>query len=432
MHRTLVTAVIPVYAREDVFGTLEALGGFPRAGAELRAIVVDNGNGEALSERLAGLPRRHGWCTVVRLRENRGGAGAFRAGMAAALRRGGDFVWLLDDDALVNAGTLSGLLAEYARLEGEGVRVGAVGSTLLGRREPTRVTEVGASVSLFSGALRLRHHGAEIHSLGDCTDEVEYVAAASLLVRAAILREVGPFEDVFIHYDDIEWCFRLRRKGYRLFVTTRSTVNHAEWEGKFAPWVLYYDARNLLWFLRQYKPFAGVVARMKLGLQRMFLRMHGAAAAANLLALGVRHARTGELLLRGALPEIPRERYPLERVLAPGQEVVVLAHTPEAAALWERLADARGARCHALVFEGLVGRGLAGRVWALVCAGARHLWAQAFLCVHPAAALLFDVAGTKGYPFPFWCRRRALFQANGEALSVFAYSTVKPVKPCGA
>ncbi len=106
--------------------------------------------------------------------------------MMAALRRGADFVWLLDDDALVNAGTLSGLLAEYARLGGEGVRVGAVGSTLLGRREPTRVTEVGASVSLFSGALRLRHHGAEIHSLGDCTDEVEYVAAASLLTRARL------------------------------------------------------------------------------------------------------------------------------------------------------------------------------------------------------------------------------------------------------
>lgn len=340
-------------------------------------------------------------------------------------------MWLLDDDALVNAETLSGLLSEYLRLEREGVRVGAVGSTLLGRREPTRVTEVGASVSSFSGALRLRYHGAEIHSLGNRTDEVEYVAAASLLVRAAVLREVGPFEDVFIHYDDIEWCFRLRRKGYRLFATTRSTVNHAEWEGKFAPWVLYYDARNLLWFLRQYKPFAGVVARLKLGLQRMFLRMHGAVAAANLLALGVRHARTGELLLRGALPEISRERWPLERVLAPGREVVVLAHTAETAALWERLADARGARCRAIVFEGLGGYGLFGRVWALVCAGARHLGVQVFLCAHPAAELLFDVASTKGYPFPFWCRRRALFQVNGEALLVFVYSNVKPVKPSG-
>ena len=79
MHRTLVTAVIPVYAREDVFGTLEALGGFPRAGAELRAIVVDNENGEALSERLAGLPRRHGWCVWVRWGARFWGGGSRRA-----------------------------------------------------------------------------------------------------------------------------------------------------------------------------------------------------------------------------------------------------------------------------------------------------------------------------------------------------------------
>lgn len=176
MHRTLVTAVIPVYAREDVFGTLEALGGFPRVGAELRAIVVDNGNGETLSERLAGLPRRHGWCTVVRLRENRGGAGAFRAGMMAALRRGADFVWLLDDDAAVDAGTLPGLLAEFLRLEGQGVRVGAVGSALLGRRDPTRVTEVGGAVGRLTGRLRLRHAGADIRALGPVTEETEYVA----------------------------------------------------------------------------------------------------------------------------------------------------------------------------------------------------------------------------------------------------------------
>ena len=41
MRQTLVTAVIPVYAREDVFGTLEALAGFRHEGVDLWAFVVD-------------------------------------------------------------------------------------------------------------------------------------------------------------------------------------------------------------------------------------------------------------------------------------------------------------------------------------------------------------------------------------------------------
>ena len=82
MRQTLVTAVIPVYAREDVFGTLEALAGFRHEGVDLWAFVVDNGNGESLSERLAELPRYHGWCTIVR----RGVGGEVRA-VGVVLRR---------------------------------------------------------------------------------------------------------------------------------------------------------------------------------------------------------------------------------------------------------------------------------------------------------------------------------------------------------
>lgn len=348
--------------------------------------------------------------------------------MMAALRRGTDFVWLLDDDALVNAGTLSGLLAEYARLEGEGVRVGAVGSTLLGRREPTRVTEVGASVSLFSGALRLRHHGAEIHSLGDCTDEVEYVAAASLLTRARTLRAVGPFEDIFIHYDDVAWCFRLRRAGYRVFATTRSTVRHAEWEGKAAPWLLYYDARNLLRFLRRHRPSAWPLAWARLRLQWAFLRLHGAAGSARLLALGLRHARTGELLTRARLPAVPTRPLPMGAWLPRGGRALVVARRGADAARWEALAARQGARLRLLACDNPHGGGPLGRARHLLGLAWGHLRGQLFLLRHPEAPALIDAACAKNYPFPFLCRRRAFWRPEGEGAALFQEDAAPPAE----
>lgn len=418
MRQTVVTAVIPVYGREDVFGTMEALDGFPHEGVDLRAIVVDNGNAEALANRLFELPRRYAWCTVVRLRENRGGAGAFRAGMAVALRQGGDFVWLLDDDALVNERTLPGLLAEYQRLEQSGVRVGAVGSTLLGRKHPNRVTEVGGAIGKLSGRLRLRLQGADIRSVGQITVETEYVAAASLLVRTGVLRDVGLFEDIFIHYDDVEWCFRLRRAGYRNFATTHSTVAHAEWEGKIAPWVLYYDARNLLRFLRRYRLLACVLTRLRLWLQKCFLTMHGAGSVAHLITLGVQHARTGELLTRRQLPEPTCEQLPTRQFLHTGETTVVLAQSGHAADYWKTLAADYGATVRLLRFEGL-------GVAKLLKTGIRHLVEQCFLLTHPEASLLFDFSQSKRYPFPFWCRHRAFFRIDDQSMQVFVYATNK-------
>lgn len=423
-----VTAIIPVYGREDIFRTLKALEEFSYEGVVLWAIVVDNGNTDELSTRLKGLPDHYPWCSVIRLTENRGGAGAFRAGMEEAVRRNGDFVWLLDDDAQVNAQTLPGLLAEYRRLEDEGIRVGAVGGATLGLRDPNRAMEIGANISPFSGALRPRYRDVDIRSIRARTEEVDYVAAASLLVRTQVVREVGPFADVFLHYDDIEWCFRARRMGYRVFTTTRSVVNHAEWEGYFAPWVLYYDARNLLWFLRQYRPLTCVIARMKLNLQSLFLRMNGALPAADLIALGVRHAKTGELLMRSALPEVISKKLPLENFLIPNGNVIILAHSDYTASVLKRLAIERNVRSYTIVFGGLGGRGLLGLVMTLLRTAWYHLLALRVLSVHPRTVLLFDVACTKGYPFPFWCRRRVLFQANGESPLAFVYHSNDQVK----
>ncbi|MFW5859822.1 MAG: glycosyltransferase family 2 protein, partial [Planctomycetota bacterium] len=62
--------------------------------------IVDNastdGTTDAVAERCAGRDDLH----HLRLRENRGGAGGFHAGMARAYSDGHEWIWVMDDDSL--------------------------------------------------------------------------------------------------------------------------------------------------------------------------------------------------------------------------------------------------------------------------------------------------------------------------------------------
>ena len=299
MSECSVLAVIPVFGREDVFTTVEFLRTRPYAGS-LRFIIIDNGNGPVLSTRLAGLAGPD--CEVIRLERNLGGSGAFRAGMQAALKRPDDtFVWLLDDDALVNDRTLPALLEEWRRLSDEGCRPGAVGSAMMGRVDPERMIELGSAISRITSKQCPRFKGKTLAEVGERTDPVEYVAAASLLTTVGVLRDVGIFEDVFIHFDDIEWNFRLHRKGYSVYATSKSHVNHIEKVAKISDWIEYYNVRNRLWFLRDYFPLLHKAIVLERLVRAALYRLAGRRELARLMWLGLCHSFSGRLLMRDEL-----------------------------------------------------------------------------------------------------------------------------------
>lgn len=50
-----------------------------------------------------------------------------------------------------------------------------------------------------------------------------------MLVSAAFLRDVGPMnEDYFLFFEEIDWCERGRRKGYKYAYASEAIVYHKE------------------------------------------------------------------------------------------------------------------------------------------------------------------------------------------------------------
>lgn len=265
----VIPVVIPVYAREDVFATVAFLRGQSYA-QHLRFVIIDNGNAAELSARIKALEGAD--CQVVSFPENRGGSAAYIAGMEGAMKSFPDapYVWLLDDDAKPDARTLPGLVETMDELVANDPKIASVGSAVVRPDAPDRIIECGADFSPLLAHAWPKLRGKPLSSVGEVTVRVDYAAACSLLVRTEAVRALGFWEDVFIHFDDIEWGLRATRAGWRNHATTRSVVRHPEFDPKKAgAWVCYFDDRNMYWLASRFGYLALAAVRVKIALKSL-------------------------------------------------------------------------------------------------------------------------------------------------------------------
>ncbi len=179
-------------------------------------IVVDNGSGP---ETAAVLARRPG-LEVLSSRSNLGGAGGFALGMRQALVGGCDWIWLLDDDAVPRPDTLERLakaLAQASSVAAPGAVAPAVfefgGLALAHRRR----------YKLLSGIERAIAPADYCRALV----RVDTASFVGLLVSARAATACGlPDAALFLSYDDTEYCLRLRRAGWPLWLAPGSVVDH--------------------------------------------------------------------------------------------------------------------------------------------------------------------------------------------------------------
>jgi GT2 family glycosyltransferase len=170
----------------------------------LRVVVVDNGSTDGSAERLADLPG----IELIRSDRNRGFAGGVNLGVRRALETDAAYVWLLNNDAEVKPSTLAALVDEAEA----DARIGIVGGVL---------PEVwgGGRVSEWTGVARPVTEPGEL---------LDYVTGTCMLIRRAVLEQVGLFDEAFFfYYEDADFCRRAQEDGWRLSVAPEARVEHA-------------------------------------------------------------------------------------------------------------------------------------------------------------------------------------------------------------
>lgn len=196
-------------------------------GEEVDVVVVDNASRDGSADRLeAALPA----VRLIRNTDNRGFAAAANQGIQATAT---PFVFLLNPDAEVLAGTMAGLVKvgeEHPRAAAIGVLVRDPDGSVYpsARRAPGLVVGLGhAFVGLFSRDNRFTR--AYTMAGWDRTTErrVDWVSGSAMLLRRRALDAVlGLDAGYFMYVEDLDLCTRLARAGWQIVFSPEVEVVH--------------------------------------------------------------------------------------------------------------------------------------------------------------------------------------------------------------
>lgn len=210
-------------------------------------IVVDNASTDGSVERLAG---RYPRVKLVSLPRNRGYPGACNAAIEVAEAQGAAFVLLANNDIVFAPDAVERMVAAA----GTDARIGVVVPRIYYHARPTRIWSAGSVVSRTTGRTRQRGMDCQEAAFPPAPGlvDLEMCTGCCMLLRTSAARTVGAWrEDFFLYYEETDWCWRLRRAGFRIVLDDRARIWHkvSESVGASSPLFWYYVTRNHILFV---------------------------------------------------------------------------------------------------------------------------------------------------------------------------------------
>lgn len=213
---------------------LQALDGISGA-----LLIIDNDSGDGSFQTIRDRVQARGWdqgpqrVTVLQSGHNGGFGAGNNFGIRTGLPDGGqpDYIYILNSDAFPEPGAISALLNHLESHPADGI----AGSRIYdpqGRldrtafRFPSIIGDFEANIRFGPVSHLLRKH-IVAPPVPEATCHTDWVSGASLMIRRALLDEIGLFdESFFLYFEETELCRRAARAGWRCAYVTDSRVMH--------------------------------------------------------------------------------------------------------------------------------------------------------------------------------------------------------------
>ena len=275
MDKSTVCAIVVTYNRKELL--LECLDALLRQTRPLQGIyLIDNASTDGTPELLlekgyitelppkelnepwekefaiqnltdGGIIRFH----YVRMHENTGGAGGFYEGVKRGYEKGYDWLWLMDDDAEPKEDALEQLTTYF-----QSNNISALAGIILDKKGVISHPHRGYFnfKNVFSGIVKK----FDENELNKEFIEIDHASFVGIIVNCKAVSQIGyPKREFFIHFDDVEYCIRLRKAG-KILLIPRSVIIHKEAAKNKRRieynqlWIRYYGIRNLVWLGKTY------------------------------------------------------------------------------------------------------------------------------------------------------------------------------------
>lgn len=212
-----------------------------------KIVVVDNNSSDNSINLIKGCT----WLVPVEIihnDNNLGYAGGNNVGIRHALDNNADYIFILNNDTIVDRNLFSELL-EAANMH---PKSGVLGAINLFMENPNIVSFNGAQWDNSALCFHYPDEGENISSIPGTPHPTDYICGAAMFFKAEVARKIGLMDErFFLTWEESDWCFRARNSGYECTMVPKAKIWHsvaASFSGESSPLRVYFTIRNrLLW-----------------------------------------------------------------------------------------------------------------------------------------------------------------------------------------
>jgi GT2 family glycosyltransferase len=214
--------------------------------ANIEIIVVDNGSIENNS---AILLRQNKDIKFIRSEVNLGFAGGNNLGIEAAT---GDYLFFVNNDTEFTAGLIERLV-ETLKADPS---IGIISPKINYFDKP--------EVIQYAGFTEMNYYTCRNKCIGQfepdkgqydyLSSTTGYIHGAAMMITREALLAAGPMPDnFFLYFEEMDWCERIKKAGFKIWITAKATIYHKESlsVGKNSSLKEYFMNRNRILFIRR-------------------------------------------------------------------------------------------------------------------------------------------------------------------------------------
>ncbi len=210
-----------------------------------KIIIVDNNSTDGSFEALEDCFSGDETLILIRNEQNVGFAAGVNRGIRMAISLGSDFVFLINNDAIIEPDTILHLLEAFDN------KTGISGPRIYYYDNRSKIWQGGGYFSYLKAGLRVPEKNSEVEVFSKNT-EVSFLTGCAMLISMKCINEVGLFnENYFFYYEDVDYCIRTIRKGLKLIYVPQAKVLHKIRDVKkerTSPFVFFHLARSFVIF----------------------------------------------------------------------------------------------------------------------------------------------------------------------------------------
>lgn len=273
-HPKVCCVVLTWNDKENVIECLESMSHLTYSHLEI--VVSDNGSTDGTIEAI-----KSQFPEVILLENGKNlfWAGGNNVGIEYALEHDADYIFLLNNDIIVDPE----LVSELVKVGESDPKIGALGPKIYYYNADKKLWYAGAKIYFWRGIAR--HIGIREEDRGqyDELTTTDYVTGCALMIKREVVEKIGLIDPTYIAYgEDADWSHRAKLAGYKLVYVPAAVMWHkigAYW-GVVSRRKIVQKLRSNTIFFWRYSPKLAWISTIPLffvfdGLRILFLIMTG-------------------------------------------------------------------------------------------------------------------------------------------------------------